>query len=533
MRRLLFLIVPVLVFITTGCRDSQCYTMLEAVDSLTEKDLTDSACKVIKRVEDTYYINKGKEKAYYSLLKYQLQFRNQDKNINDSLIDYSISYYNENMDERKLALAYYLKARMSPNKEAMKYLKKAEFIAENTDDDYLKARILYQIACININNDDYKTALRYNLKAVEYMSNINNNEAFVCFLLGLANAYNNLEYSDSSLYYVNKCFDYLENIPNKQKAAVYRNAAATIENTDTAKAREYASKSIEFSPSNNAYQILAKLARKNKDYKLSEKYLNEALKYCKNISWEAFVLYELAQTKELMGQHEQASRLSQRVVKLSDSIEDIRAQDSIKEIQIAADRDHENLRRLEEKDNNSIYIATALTLVVIALCAAYGTKRNTHRKKIQTMEKQAEEYRKEIETIREDSHGKDKKIEAANRKMKKIIERQKEAIEKIRRQDNICHHRGMQIYNRLKAGDRNEKWTREDMQCLAAYYRIIAPDFMHGIDYTNAGMTDNQKTQLILKDIGMKNKDIATELGISENAVRTMASRMRKTLNDL
>lgn len=57
---------------------------------------------------------------------------------------------------------------------------------------------------------------------------------------------------------------------NEQKAIICLNIAATFENSDTAKAKEYADKSIKYQPTNNAYQVLANLAKNKKNYKQSE-----------------------------------------------------------------------------------------------------------------------------------------------------------------------------------------------------------------------------------------------------------------------
>ena len=130
MKRLFFYTIFALLFILSGCGDGACYNRLKEVDSLTEKNLVDSAQKILETIEQTYEIKDGKERAYYSLLKYQLQFRRQNQGYNhptnDSLIDYSIAYYNKHIDNNKLALCYYLKGRTSENKNAIKFLKKAE-----------------------------------------------------------------------------------------------------------------------------------------------------------------------------------------------------------------------------------------------------------------------------------------------------------------------------------------------------------------------------------------------------------------------
>ncbi|MDE5948059.1 MAG: hypothetical protein K2G86_04640, partial [Prevotella sp.] len=80
MKKLSFLIIFTLIFTLAGCRDSACYNKLKEVDSLSENMLNDSAQKALEVIEQTYKIKDGKDRAYYSLLKYQLQFRFQYEN---------------------------------------------------------------------------------------------------------------------------------------------------------------------------------------------------------------------------------------------------------------------------------------------------------------------------------------------------------------------------------------------------------------------------------------------------------------------
>lgn len=77
MRKLLSFIVFVVALLICSCNGNSCYTKLVEVDSMTENDLVDSASKVIAMIENTCKIGEGKERAYYNLLKYQLNFRHQ------------------------------------------------------------------------------------------------------------------------------------------------------------------------------------------------------------------------------------------------------------------------------------------------------------------------------------------------------------------------------------------------------------------------------------------------------------------------
>ena len=545
MKKLLILILSAIILFFTGCRNSACYTMLEKVDSLTENNFTDSACKVMKIVEDTYNIKEAKERAYYSLLKYHLLFRCHEKNIDNRLIDYSISYYSDNMNERNLALSYYLKGRTSPSKDAIKYLKKAEFMAEKTSDNYLKMRIYCYISVINAFNEDYQGACKYGLKAIYYGQWANDKDVLTQCFLNLSAIYGNLGQADSSIYYANKGLSYLSEAQNRQKATIYLNLAASLEKTDTARAREYASKSIEYRPSNNAYQVLAKLARDQKNYRLSEEYLTEALKYCESMDWEVFVLYEMAKTKDLMGKHKEASQLSQRVMKLNDSLEDVRAQDSIKEIQIAADHEHRRETEISRKDDRAMAGAAVMMLVIVAVCTAYTVKRYRYRKSIDTMqtqarrsaqrmerkthslEKKAEKYRQEIKAVKEKSREKDREISSLDAKIKRIEERHDVLLAKKKQADEERMRTGMEVYDALKRGDKVSGWTKEKMECLVMFFTFAYPDVMKTLTERHGTMTEYRCTQLIMKHLGLTTRQISEQFGITGNAVRAMMSRKK------
>ena len=317
MKKLFPLTIFTLIFALSGCGDSACYNKLKEVDSLSENTTNDSAQKALETIEQTYKIKDGKDRAYYSLLKYQLQFRFQYNNrnyvVDEELIDYSIAYYKKYNDNHKLALCYYLKGRtkdnLSQSKEAIKYFKEAEFAIRDIDDNYLKMRIYDCIATINCRQENYSFACEYDRKAIRCGEKTNKLETLIWCYLRLSGIYENLDSPDSCLFYATKCIKYLNDAPDEQKSTIYLNVAGAIEDIDTINAKEYALKSLEIRKSNNAYQILAKIARDNKDYKLSEAYLNEALKYSPSLDWDAFILYELANTKTLMGEHEGAARI--------------------------------------------------------------------------------------------------------------------------------------------------------------------------------------------------------------------------------
>lgn len=565
MKKLFPLTIFTLIFALAGCGNSACYNKLKEVDSLSEKMLNDSAQKALEAIEQTYKIKEGKDMAYYNLLKYQLQFRFQYEDnsypVNDSLIDYSIAYYTKSINHYRLALCYYLKGRTKENlgkwKEAIINLKKAEATAIDIDNNSLKMRICSNIAVVNNFNEDYATSLMYELKAIKYGENALMHEkspidieTITWSYINISTTYSNLGKSDSCLFYANKILKYLEMASDDKKSYIYLNAAAAIEDIDTIKAKEYALKSLEIRKSNNAYQILAKIARDNKDYNLSEAYLNEALKYSPSIDWDAFILYELANTKTLMGEHEEAARISKEVHRLRDSVEYLHAQDSIKELQMAADLNYQNQTVVEEKDNRTVIVVGTLSAIIIAVILAYAAKRRKLTRSITDSERKEDEYKNQIMAIENENHRKDKEIDAANRKAEKArkakeaAQKEKESFIKatLKQQEKqkdeeekrmiIKEKRcrvGMDIYNKVKDGTTATiYWDKESEMSLVEYYQIVSSTFKEDMKTVYAGMKSRKVVVFILKDMGLTNADIARTLSISEGAVRTHLSRINK-----
>lgn len=359
-----------------------------------------------------------------------------------------------------------------------------------------------------------------------------------CYI-NISDTYNNLGKSDSCIFYATRCLKYLDYAPDDQKSYIYLNAAAAIEDIDSIKAKEYAQKSLEIRKSNNAYQILAKIARDNKDYKQSEAYLNEALKYSPSIDWEAFILYELANTKTLMGEHEEAARISKEVHRLRDSVEYLHAQDSIKELQMAADLEYKSQIVVEEKDNRAVIIVGTLSAIIIAIIVAYAAKRRKLKRSVANSKLKADAYENEIKKMAEEN----RQLEKETRKKDKTIEvikKEKEAAlrqqtrlkaDGVKRQqeNEMRNTAGRVIYNKVKDGTGDTVvWNKENEMSLIAYYQIVSPTFREDMKTVYSGMKSRKIVVFILKDMGLTNADIARTLSISEGAVRTHLSRINK-----
>ena len=95
-------------FVFCSCGSDGYDQRLVLIDSLVSRDLVDSAYNAINSISDASFM-KRPNKAYYYLLKSEIQFRKREIIENDSMIDYSIAYYSDSDDKHKLVRAYYVK----------------------------------------------------------------------------------------------------------------------------------------------------------------------------------------------------------------------------------------------------------------------------------------------------------------------------------------------------------------------------------------------------------------------------------------
>ena len=88
--------------------------------------------------------------------------------------------------------------------------------------------------------------------------------------------------------------------------------------------------------------------------------------------------------------------------------------------------------------------------------------------------------------------------------------------------------KGFDIYNKVKNGTKMQGWDNEKMKSIVTFYTTINTDFKKQTEQAYTGLTEYQYTILIMKDMGLNNKQIADALGTNDNAIRTMISGIKK-----
>ena len=158
-----------------ACTGNRITKQLVQIDTLLQREKPDSALFELNHLRPSMLKDEG-EYAYYGLLKTQTLFRLY-KPVNDSLINNSIKYYQNQEDKSKLARAYYYKGSIqyvaNDRTEAMNIMKEAERLIPYTDP-YTAFKIYERLADMNMRQDIYTLSIAYSHQSLRYARMLHN-----------------------------------------------------------------------------------------------------------------------------------------------------------------------------------------------------------------------------------------------------------------------------------------------------------------------------------------------------------------------
>ncbi len=271
-------IILLIVFLITSCsKKSEIYQQLVNADSLLYKNLVDSANNVLKEIEP-----KTKEdSAYFFVLKAETTYRKQ--NTPDSnQINFSIKFYENHNDNRKLANAYYYKActfiRINKiSNGVFILLKKAEQLAEKISDDDLKDKIYSGLGYVNYAKNQTEEALKYAYKEYGCAKRLGCRRDIAYALLRLSTMYNDLKQKDSAEYYIMQCKALVKEVDSSDKAFIYNILGYCFMEDNSEAAQKYFQTSLKYKKNSETYKNLAEIYYAKKDTQNWKQYCDSAL----------------------------------------------------------------------------------------------------------------------------------------------------------------------------------------------------------------------------------------------------------------
>ena len=100
-RTIKYIFIIIVICCYAGCQNKPCHN-LQLVEELLDRDLLDSASNIFNSI-DPSSIKSTSDSAYYSLMKTEIMWQKEEEIKNDSIISFSINYYEQNKDLKKLA----------------------------------------------------------------------------------------------------------------------------------------------------------------------------------------------------------------------------------------------------------------------------------------------------------------------------------------------------------------------------------------------------------------------------------------------
>lgn len=492
---------------------------LSHIDSLLGGGLVDSAYNEICAVE-MKELRSTADSAYFFLLRAQAEYRLYKPSSPMESLDFAIHYYSRTRaQQEKLASAYYYKACLLYDageiKNAMNFIKNAEFIANKTKNPELRHKIFETLLVINEEAGEDRTALEYSRKSIGESLKAKRTDWLAHAYNNMAALYAKLNKADSSDLYIRKCMELMNSIPEKDSQFILNNIGVYLMKNNPQKAKRYFKQVLATAPLDVAYKNLASI------------YATEGKTDSAGLMWEKALQTEDMQIKdEVMhsmfsyqlqkGDYAEAARTAEKLIKLKDSLKERRSDNNVKAMQSEFD----SIKSRERYERNimvAIVCITLLALVAIASLLYFRYKQYKTKSAMAHDQMMIKNYENQILELERMGQHKEKEIEAINRRKEKLLDKHRDTL-----------NRGYTLFSEVMAGKPTVLWKKSDFENVIEYYRLVDMEFVDMLDNAFDELSPKYKFFLILEHTGKTDSDIMDIMVIAESSLRSVRSRINK-----
>lgn len=495
---------------------------MEAVEAVIE-DNPDSAWIMLRDIPSSL-LSDGEEKALYNLLMTEAAYKLYKPFKDDSLINYSITFYKQHNNQPRLATAYYYKGSINydelGNKEqGVLFYKEAEELANKGNDELLKAKLYESLRNMNAQIGDQQLAMHYSrlflasskrLGNPMYIANAYENMASDYGRVGNTEAENN--YRDSSLYYVSMCDD-------RDKARIYANYANTlIKNKRYTEAKQYLMKAVELRPEANRYVMLGKIAKQEGDTIEARRNWEKAITF--NEPRFSITAYKhLANLYIERGDYLQALWMGTKADSINIVYQEQKRTSELAEVQRRYDKAVVEKELIERKNFWLTLAVTAMPVLMIALLAIfYFIRKNREYKGIidQNIE-HIFQYKQRIDFLT-----------SMGAEFEEETKSLQEQMVKLKQATAMRLGSGKIIYEAVVNGNKLHEFTKEKEQDFIDYYAFTYSKEFHEMIKPYRSLTLRHTTYLILEQMHFSDKQIGEILNVTDSTVRNYRHRLNR-----
>ena len=475
-RNILYLISLCFLLSTICCKhkDQTLQEKLVNIDSLLENEHIDSAKLRIKQLNISH-IKDSSILAYYNLIATRLSYMQYKPANSLSLINQSIAIYTRLNDEGK---------------------------------------IYNFLSLINSENGNYNLAMKYARQYFYYTEATSNNSDKIDSYNRMAISYYYLSQIDSAIFYINKCIPLLNYSTDSAKIIYLDNIGYLNMNRNPKLALKYLNVAMKLGPSVDTYDNLAQIYIKQGEKEKADSLWRKALQ-TQDLAKKIEILSTILRQKQKEKDYKKVAHFASWLVELKDSLADQRKSEQILVQQIKFDNE-----LAQAKQQKTILTLTyAICIVVLLLVLICLSIRYHHMKTINEKlenEKKIKEYQITID-----------KLASIGQTDHKTIENLQKRIDKLQYFKDNHTQQGHILYETALFGKSIKDWNKPEMITFLDYY--VSKDIEYSLSLEEIDqLTAREKIFLILQHEGKTEAKVAEMMALSNSALRTMKSRIKK-----
>ena len=547
-RLICFLLISL--FIVSCSQNEICSSLKTAEDII--NDNPDSTLSILREI-DYDALKDNQLKALYGLLYTSANIKKQKVPDNDSLIDYSINFFEISNDSYHLTDSYYYKGMMSYAKKQLEvsahYLKKAESLSIKYGYSRITNKIYERLSYLNYITDNKALTLEYSKKYLNSSIELKDRTLISRAFVMVASSYAAVNLSDSAYYYLESGLRYIDGVDSVLKADILVDVGEMYyEKGDLNLSENNALQSDSIHPNPHAKMLLGKIEYQRGDRIKAKNYWDHALSI-NDVKVKKELYKIVANYYAETGNYDDAYVISLKLDSLNNTINI--SSKTVQELQLKYDR-AKSESELYQKILYALVIAFLASIGLLSFLRFHQRRVRSYNSTINILTNKNETYKSEIESFSEKVNMYQHEIGLYVSKVSNYEEEISKNIEKIKLlktsdrskqkeidelKDNISTfyksimselQKGYTIYEIIKNRKPIVHYSDEDLNSLVDFYKIINNKVFSGWLERYTPLSVRQYVFLILEDLGYDDYDIADVLGVSDTTVRSTRSRIKK-----
>ena len=520
MRRSLYILLFSITFI--ACSSSSRYRkQLDTVEAIIE-EVPDSAKTILEGIPISL-LSEGEEKALYNMLWTMTNYKLYNSFVDDSLIKYSVNYYEKSGETDRLATAYYYMGainyeELKEKEKALLYLKRAEELAEKKNDELLKNKIYELLQGINYASGNFQLSLHYSERLLESSLELNDLELVARSYEHMSNDYRRIGQKDISDSLIQKSLSFASRCNSRSQGSIYGNYANTlISEGEYADAKRYLHKAIQAHPFPNHYFLLGIISKQEGDTLQARLHWEKAMTFDN----QRFTI----KAYKLLGEMYAEQRnypLAFEMLEKADSANDA-WHEQMRTAQLTEIQHRYDAAILEKAltERKNLWLTVAVVSLIVLLLALLA---------VAYLSRKTKEYRGIIDKDIEQIYQAEQKIEllqSTGKDYEHEVTRLKEQRVRLRETTATELGLGKNVYDMITGGEMIKDFTKSKEQALINYYAYTFSKQYHGLILPYRKLTLRLTTYLVMQQMGLDDKRICELLNITYSTVRNYRHRLR------